>query len=232
MTRNIKLLLLLAGIVLPVSASVYTSSAAYDAATTAGYQTVVDETYGTLSLQDISSGTTLDGITYSNFVGGYSEADITDDYNALDTTFFYSLGADNTGGDPTSASTFFFAGQSITATFSSPVYAASAFFNVNLNSGSYGFTTNTGDTALTGSASFDTLTFPYSGTDTFVFAGITSATPFTSITLFSTDPAAGVFNVAEIEAAATPEPSFYVLLGIGLVALAFGRQFRRSRLNA
>jgi hypothetical protein len=202
---------------LPAFADVtYTSSAAY-AAATAGLISVVDETYGSLAVQDIASGATLDGITYSNFTGGYTDADITDQYNGFTAN---SLGADNTaafGPDDT----FFIGGQGITLTFSSPVSAVGVFFNVSPDSGQYGFTTNTGGSAFTGSASYDNDIVG----GTFVFAGIVSDATFTSVTLQGDSS----YNVPEVEASVA-ESGFYgplaLDLGVALggLAIAFGRR--------
>jgi len=194
----------------------YTSSAAYAAATSSG-QIVIFEEYNPgfpyfYDTQDISSGQSFDGITYSNFTGGYTNADITAQYNSFSGL---SLGADNTAlyNDPTQ--TFFTGGEGITLTFSSPVNAAGIFYNVNPSSGIYGFTTNTGSSASTDSVVYDT--------NTFVFAGITTNAPFTSVTLYG----ASSYNVPLVTAA-TPEPSYYFILGIGLAALTIGRRIRRS----
>jgi len=194
----------------------YTSSAAYFAATSAG-QIVVFEQYNPgipyfFDGQDIASGQSFNGITYSNFTGGYANADITAQYNSFSGL---SLGADNTAlySDPTQ--TFFTGGEGITLTFSAPVVAAGVYFNVNPNTGNYGFTTNLGGSAVTGSAAYDT--------NTFVFAGITSDSPFTSVTLYG----ASSYNIPEVTAA-TPEPSYYVLLGMGLAAVGLARRYQRS----
>ncbi len=64
----------------------------------------------------------------------------------------------------------------MTVTFAAPVNAFGLFFNVNLNSGDYGFSTSLG-TATTGSTNYDI--------NSFVFAGLLSTnTQFTSATFF------------------------------------------------
>jgi hypothetical protein len=190
----------------------FTSSAAFLAATTI----TQTENYGTLTNgQLISSGATIDGLTYSGFVltGGATQLDITNSFNSFSGL---SLGASHTG------ATFFFGGEGATITFGAPVTAFGMFFNVNQNSGNYGFTSSSGS-ASTGSAAYDTSTF--------VFAGLTSTTPFSSISFSSTDTSLGSFNVPEVllgSAGAVPEPSTVgVTLG-GLAMLALGALRRRA----
>ena len=138
--------------------------------------------------------------------------DITNLYNSVSGL---SLGVDHTG--ISSGDTYFFATEGATLTFSSPISAFGMFFNVNLNSGSYGFTTSAGS-ATTGSASDDTSTF--------VFAGIVSTTPFTSVTFSSTGDVAS-YNVAELLAtSAVPEPTTFGL-GIAGGLLFMARKFVR-----
>jgi hypothetical protein len=210
----------------------YTSYGAYIAALpSAGLATVVNEEYTNTGLfsggQLIAPGTTLDGLTYTSFVG-FTNADITNQYNSFPPNFL-SLGADNTGGGVDPAQTFFSGGQGLDVTFSTPVYAAGVLFNVNLNSGSFGFTTDTGAPAFTGSSSFDTTAAPCAiqGIDcTFVFAGIISSTPFSTIAITSID-SDGSYNVPQITAA-TPEPNSILCLCVGLGALVFCRRFRTA----
>ncbi len=196
----------------------YTSSAAFLAATTPN----VTENYSTFTNgQDISSGFSANGFTYSAFVltNGATALDITNKYNSISGL---SLGADHTALG--SNETFFFGGEGATITFSKPVTAFGMFFNVNLDSGTYGFCSIV-ECASTGSASYDT--------GTFVFAGLTSSTPFSSITFDSTGADAS-YNVPELLAttstSATPEPSSSLLFGIGLVALlvSVARSKRRA----
>jgi hypothetical protein len=140
------------------------------------------ENYGTLSNgQLISSGATIHGLTYNGFnlTNGATNLIITNQFNSFSGL---SLGADH-------GSTFFFGGEGATIVFSSPVTAFGMWFNVNANSGSYGFTSSVGST-FTGSAVYDTLTF--------VFAGLASDTSFSSISFSSTDPTLGSFNVPEV----------------------------------
>ena len=100
-----------------------------------------------------------------------------------------------------------------------PVTAFGMFFNVNLNSGTYGFTTSEGN-ASTGSASCDTSTF--------VFAGLASSVPFTSIS-FSSAGANATYNVPEdLVGAAIPEPATIGLMVAGGLLLGAYQTLRRK----
>ena len=193
----------------------YTSSAAFQAATTVN----LVENYGTLTNgQLISSGSTVDQLTYSAFVltGGATQLDITNEFNSFSGL---SLGAAHGG------FTFFFGGERATITFPSAVNAIGIFFNVNLNSGNYGFTDSNSDSVSAPSTSYDT--------NTFVFAGLTSTTPFTSVSFFSTDASLGSFNIPEVEAptlqsSTVPEPaSAPLLLAAGFALLVWQACLRR-----
>ncbi|HLK69418.1 MAG TPA: PEP-CTERM sorting domain-containing protein [Bryobacteraceae bacterium] len=194
----------------------YTSSTAFFAALAGATPQVEDYSSPVFSDgQDISLGSTLDGITYSDFVltGGATQLDITNKFNSFSGL---SLGADHT---TNAGLTFFFGGEGATITFAAPVFAVGIFDNVNLNSGNYSVTA-AGTTASTDSTAYDTSTF--------VFAGLISTTPFTSASFTSSDSALGSFNVAEIVSVATPEPSAW--FGLGLIALALA--WRRIRTTA
>ena len=196
------------------SASVltFTSSSAFQAATTV----TQTEDYHTLTNgQHIASGSTIDGFTYTGFVLtlGATQLDITNQYNSFTGL---SLGADHTSGGATQ--TFFYGGEGATIAFAMPITAFGMFFNVNLNSGTFGFTTSEGS-AVTGSASYDTRTF--------VFAGLVSTVPFDSIS-FSSTGADAVFNVTEDLVGAVPEPATFGLIGAGGILLVVRRTLRRK----
>jgi hypothetical protein len=192
----------------------YTSSTAFAAAAGA----LSTENYGTGSAgQSIAQGGTFDGLTYSftaGPIGTLQNGIITDQFNS-----FTGL---SLGGLQSSGAQYFFGGDSVTVTFASPVDSVGAFFNVNANSGDY--LTETADgTASTGSASFDTSTF--------VFAGLISTTPFTSVTFMSDSVDSGSFNIPEIEFGITnqvPEPLTLSLFAAGLVGAGAMRRKRKK----
>ena len=94
-------------------------------------------------------------------------------------------------------------GDQVTVAFPAPITAVGVFFNVNLDPGNYDLATPVGS-VVTGSAVYDTRTF--------VFAGITSTIPFSSITLASENALLGSYNIPEIEFAPVPEPTTLTLL--------------------
>jgi hypothetical protein len=179
----------------------YTSSAAFEGATTVN----ATENYGSgfSNGEDLASGFSADGITYSGFAltSGATLLDITNQYDSFSGL---SLGADHTAAFG-AGFTYFLGGEGATLTFDIPVTAFGMFFNANLNSGTYGFTTSVGS-ASTDSVAYDTSTF--------VFAGLISTTPFSSVTFSS---GGGVYNVPELlgtAASAVPEPA---TLALGLL---------------
>jgi hypothetical protein len=92
------------------------------------------------------------------------------------------------------------------------------FFNVLLNSGSYGFFTSSRDSAFTSSATYDSSTF--------VFAGLVSDAPFSSISFNSTGPN-GSFSVPEVVLVMVPEPATLGLLAGGLLFGGAAHGWRR-----
>jgi hypothetical protein len=205
----------------------YTNSGAFEAATDVN----LVENFGTLTNgQDISSGSTVDGLTYSGLVltDGAADLDIT---NQFDTISGNDLGADHTASG--SADTYFLSGEGATITFPEAVTAVGMYFDVNLDSAnSFGFTDSNGDSASVTSSSYET--------NTFVFAGLTSTTPFNSITFSSSGDSNAIYLVPEIEASAqqvgpafvaTPEPGSAQLLFGGIALLAVGLFGRRLRLR-
>ncbi len=188
----------------------YTASAAFQAAIT-GYSTSVED-YGTLTAgTSINAGDTIHGLTYSAFtpgpLGTLGGGIVTNQFNS-----FTGL---SLGGRQSNGAQYFYGGDSVTVTFASPVNAFGIFFNVNADSGDYGFTSVVG-AATTGSSAFDTSSF--------VFAGLVSTdATFTSVTFGSSDTNVGSYNVPEIltatVTAAVPEPSSLLLSGSALAAL-------------
>ncbi len=204
----------------------FTSSSDYNAAVAgiAGGTTTVEDYNSLATGQTIANGSTVDGLTYqfqttNTLTGGI----ITNQFN--------SISGQSLGGNQSIGAQFFFDGDQFTVTFAQPVYSVGLFFNVNLNSGTYGLTTSVGS-ASTGSASYDQNSFIH---NTFVFAGLVSTTSFTSATFFSTSGGNGTatYNVPEITyttvaGIGVPEPSSLMLGGIGgtlgVAALLFRRR--------
>jgi hypothetical protein len=199
----------------------YTSSAAFDAAIS-DFSTSIENYGGLAPGTTITAGQTIDGLTYTAFTPGPLGTLL----GGIVTTEFNSFTGNSLGGNQSTGAQYFFGGDSVTVTFAAPVNAFGLFFNVNPNSGDYGFSTSLG-TATTGSATFDTSTF--------VFAGLVSTdTKFTSATFFSTDTALGSYNVPEIITAIVPEPSGLSLLGLGALGLIgyLGRGARKAAIRS
>jgi hypothetical protein len=198
--------------------TVYTSSAAFLAAISGLSQTVEDYSNGFFDGEAIPNGFSAHGITYNEFnlTGGATQGDITNQYNSFSGL---SLGADHT--NLGSAFTYFLGTEGATISFATPVTAFGMFFNVNLNSGQYGFLYGASGEAFTNSASYDTSTF--------VFVGVVADTPFSSLTFSSTDAVNGVYNVPEMiyaTGANVPEPSSILLLGTSALAVFAGIRTR------
>lgn len=182
----------------------FTNSAAFDAAI-AGSPVVVEQ-YGTgTNGQIIANGGSFDGLTY-NFTSGplgtLTGGIITNEFNS-----FSGLSA---AGNQSTGQNFFFGGDQVTVSFPTPTTAVGVFFNVNLHSGNYDLVTAVGR-IVTGSAVYDT--------GTFVFDGITSTIPFSSVTLASENASLGSYNIPAIEFALVPEPATLTLLLTALLSL-------------
>jgi hypothetical protein len=194
----------------------FTSSALFDAAISGSTATI--ENYGSgVDGQTIASGDSFDGITYT-FAAGPSGTLLGGDITGQ----FDSFSGLSLGGNQSTGDQFLYGGDSVTATFAAPVTAVGVYFNVNQNSGSYDVAA-AGGLASAGSDAYDT--------DTFVFGGITSTTPFTSVTFSSTDPSLGSFNIPEIESvSAVPLPGALPLFASAFLGLtALGARKRAAR---
>lgn len=165
--------------------------------------------------ETIANGATFDGLTYSftaGPVGTLQGGIITDQFN--------SLTGLSLGGNQSNGAQFFFGGDSVTISFPSPISAVGVFFNVNLNSGGYELDTPVGS-VTTDSTVYDS--------NTFVFDGLISSTPFQTITFFSNDTL-GSYNIPDIVVGVAvppvPEPSSLAML-FGPVLAVFGIMQRR-----
>jgi hypothetical protein len=198
--------------------TVYTSSGAFFAAIAGLSPTVEDYSSGFFDGQGIPNGFAAHGITYDQFnlTSGATQGIITNQYNSFSGL---SLGADHT--DLGSAFTYFLGGEGATISFATPITAFGMWFNVNLDSGQYGFLYGASGEAFTDSATYDT--------ESFVFVGVVADSPFSSLTFSSTDVDNGVYNVPEMiyaSGGSVPEPSSILLLGTSALG-AFGVIRRR-----
>jgi hypothetical protein len=182
------------------------------------------ENFGSLTNgQLISSGATVDGLTYSAFVltDGATQLDISDQFVSISGL---SLGADHTNlpppPPPMPPLEYFIQNEGATITFASPVTAFGMFFNAGLNSGTYGFTATSVGTIMNNGTAFD----PASG---FFFAGIISTTPFSSISFIDSGPNAAYTVPELLLGTATPEPSTLAITMTGIALLALGALKRR-----
>lgn len=222
--RKIVLFLAVATLALmPVAQAdtVYTSSGAFFAAIGGLSPTIEDYSSGFADGQGIPNGFSAHGITYDQFNlgSGATQGVITNIYNSFSGL---SLGADHR--DFGSEFTYFFGAEGATISFASPVTAFGMWFNVNLDSGQYGFFYGTSGEAFTDSTAYDTQTF--------VFVGVVADTPFSSLSFLSTDGVNGAYNVPEMiyaTNAGVPEPSSLLLLGTSALASLAGLRNRLRR---
>lgn len=189
----------------PASAGVvlYTSSAAFDAALGAASKVVEDyESYGMNST--FGDGTVLNGIRYDAFPAG-TLGRIDDTYNKIDSQ---SLALDR--GSVPQTPDFFFDGDQLSISFTTPVRAFGVVFNANSTPNNNDLTVVTPvGTASTGGAAFDpafdTPGFP--GSSTFFFAGLISDTAFSTATIGSGFlPNGSSFNLDNLTYSTVPEP--------------------------
>lgn len=209
------------------SATSYTSSLDFTIAT-AGDNVAVENYSGGTAGQLIADGSSFDTLTYNfisrpggNTLNGGIITNQLNDFSGL------SLGGNQSTGDQ-----FFYGGDSVTVTFAAPVTAVGIFFNVNPQSGNYDLNTPAGDV----STSPGTGSTPVYDTNTFVFDGIVSTTPFSTFTVVSDDISLGSYNIPEIEyVTATPIPATLPLLAAGLGVmglLGWGRRRKTTAVTA
>lgn len=160
----------------------------------------------------IPDGSTVNGITYNSGAG-----------DALVTSSFLPLSLPNGLGDTTLG--FFAPGDSITFTFGGPITAFGISFNTFATApGAYVITTSGGEQAL---SSYD----PFPGYQTGGFAGLISATPFTSITVSGAPGNADGYTLDDLtyaRSATVPDLSSpALLLGVAAAPLLLARRSRR-----
>jgi hypothetical protein len=147
----------------------------------------------------IPNGTSFNGVIYNSSSG-----------NALITDAFFALSSPNTLGNTTNG--YFAGGDSITFTFSQPIFAFGISFDTFATlSGDFVLKDNLGDVIA---SSFD----PFPGLDTGEFAGFTSDTEFTSVTVSS--PGGVSYTLDDMTSASVPEPATMSLLAIGVAGMA------------
>jgi len=199
---------LLAGAVIgqPAGAAVYTSSAAFTAATSS----LTIENYGAYAAgAAISDGSTLGALTYVFNTGANLGGVVTNLYNSFTGN---SLAAKQAPG-PLVGADFFYANEGFTVMFPTAITALGIFSNTN---NPIDLTLTTASGTVSGSYTiYDTLTFD--------FIGVTTSTPFTSATFTSSN-----FNIPEIAygVGAVPELSSWamMILGFSLVGLRLRRR--------
>jgi hypothetical protein len=198
----------------------FTSSAAFNLAL--GGSPVKIEGWDTYALNStIANGTTLNGVTYNAFPGG-TLGRIDNQFNHFGTQ---SL-ALRRASDPNPNKSFFNPGESLSISFTSPIYALGIFFNANLTrAGSLGILTTPIGTVTTGGPTRDVATF--------YFAGLISDTPFTTATIGSNTTRSSSFNLDNLTFTSTiPDRLGFLTPALVLGALcALGFRIRRPGLE-
>jgi|SRR6267154_599775 len=200
----------------PAFADAFTDSASFQAAI-AGLGTASTATFDDLAAGTIiSQGGTADNITFNySIAGGTGNLAIT---NLFDTTSSPNyLGSD----DQTTGA--FFAGDSITMSFASPIRALGMFIILASDSAAGDFTLDIGS-AQASSSGVVQQTLLDNGQ--VLFLGITGQTDFTSATISLDSNAGYLWNLDDIVSAPTPEPGTLTLIATGLALLV--RRIRKS----
>jgi hypothetical protein len=204
----------------------YTNEASWEAATTAGYQTVTFAGLapsGGSTSYDTATGVTASGVEFI----GYSSAGVSN-VQVIDTT---SVSWYNDGtGDALIES------ASPEPSSSSPLPYINIVLPANVTSLSLDlWTASTPAMSYSITVAGNTYTVPTVGGNTVTFWGITSTTPITSIQLDvpAATPSSGTqallsdFNFGASDLSAAPEAGTYLLIGSGLIGLVV----LRKRLN-
>jgi hypothetical protein len=192
----------------------YTSSAAFLAAAPGA-----SDDYGSYTAgQKVASGSTLGGLTYTFNTAAHRGGIITDVYNSFSGL---SLAAKEAPGNKLDDLDFFYAGDSVTITFATPLKAIGIFANIYL--------APTETLKLTTAAGIATDAVTAYDTKTFGFVGLVSSTPFSSVT-FTSD---GSFNIPKIlfsTFSAAPETSTWLMMLAGLFAAGVALRRRTASL--
>ena len=179
-----------------------------------GYETYAADS----TIADSTVLNPANGIRYDSFPAG-TRGRIDNTFNSFGDQ---SLALDRGNVPPTPD--FFFDGDGLSISFTTPIRAFGVFFNANPtpNTTDLSVVTPVG-TASTGGPTYDQ--------DTFYFAGLISDTPFTTATIGSgVLPNGSSFNLDNLTYSTVPEPG--ATLGVlGLVGLAVAWHSRR-RANA
>jgi hypothetical protein len=209
-----RLAILMAGAVLagatigqPASATVYTSSAAFQAATSA----LTIEDYGSYAAGTlVPDGSTLGALTYAFNTGAGLGGVVTDLYSSFSGG---SLAAKQLPGALSDAD-FFYRSEGFTVVFPTAITALGIFSNDN----------NPVELTLATASGHVTRSYTVYDTMTFDFIGVTSAAPFTTATFTSSS-----FNIPEIEygvASAVPELATWAMMILGFTLV--GGRLRAS----